>query len=80
MRRRSGVCSQRSLAMCSAPPCASFRYLSHATFKLGLISGLKGKLYTLGGVQSKTVDQYDVETDTWANFFPSLRWPHPPAT
>jgi len=20
-----------------------------------------------------TVDQYDVETDTWANFFPSLR-------
>ena len=41
-------------------------------------SGLKGKLYTLGGVQSKTVDQYDVETDTWANFFPSLRWPHPP--
>ena len=35
---------------------------------------LQGKLYTLGGVQSKTVDQYDVETDTWANFFPSLRW------
>jgi len=34
---------------------------------------LQGKLYTLGGVQSKTVDQYDVETDTWANFFPSLR-------
>ena len=57
-----------------------YRYLSHATFKLGLIFGLKGKLYTLGGVQSKTVDQYDVETDTWANFFPSLRWPHPPAT
>ena len=35
---------------------------------------MQGKLYTLGGVQSKTVDQYDVETDTWANFFPSLRW------
>ena len=44
-----------------------------AKFKLGLIFGLQGKLYTLGGVQSKTVDQYDVETDTWANFFPSLR-------
>ena len=33
----------------------------------------QGKLYTLGGVQSKTVDQYDVESDTWANFFPSIK-------
>lgn len=34
---------------------------------------LKGKLYTLGGVQSKTVDRYDPETDSWKDFFPSLR-------
>ena len=34
---------------------------------------IPGKIYTLGGVQSKQVDQYDVETDTWADFFPSLR-------
>ena len=32
-----------------------------------------GKLYTIGGVQAKGVDQYDVETDTWSGFFPSLR-------
>ena len=25
-----------------------------------------GKLYTIGGVQAKGVDQYDVETDTWS--------------
>lgn len=34
---------------------------------------LNGKIYTIGGVQSKTVDQYDVETDEWKDFFPSLR-------
>ena len=34
---------------------------------------MKGKVYTLGGVQSKTVDQYDPETDAWKDFFPSLR-------
>lgn len=32
-----------------------------------------GKLYTIGGVQAKGVDQYDVETDAWSGFFPSLR-------
>lgn len=34
---------------------------------------LKGKLYTIGGVQSKQVDQYDVEADRWKDYFPSLR-------
>jgi len=34
---------------------------------------LNGKLYTIGGVQSKSVDQYDVEADEWKDFFPSLR-------
>ena len=34
---------------------------------------LNGRLYTLGGVQSKTVDQYDVERNTWVSHFPSLR-------
>jgi len=34
---------------------------------------LQGKLYTIGGVQSKQVDQYDIESDTWKDFFPSLR-------
>ena len=34
---------------------------------------VSGKLYTIGGVQAKGVDQYDVETDTWSGFFPSLR-------
>ena len=34
---------------------------------------LKGHLYTLGGVQSKSVDQYNPETDSWKDFFPSLR-------
>jgi len=37
------------------------------------ICSLNNKLYTLGGVQSKTVDQYDVELDEWKDFFPSLR-------
>ena len=32
-----------------------------------------GRLYTLGGVQSKQVDQYDPESDSWKDFFPSLR-------
>ena len=27
----------------------------------------------MGGVQSKQVDQYDLETDSWLPFFPSLR-------
>ena len=34
---------------------------------------ITGKLYTIGGVQSKQVDQYDVETDNWKDFFPSLQ-------
>ncbi|XP_023333600.1 kelch-like protein 3 [Eurytemora carolleeae] len=34
---------------------------------------LHGKLYTIGGVQSKSVDQYDLEKDEWKDFFPSLR-------
>lgn len=34
---------------------------------------LNGKLYTIGGVQSKSVDQYDPEKDEWKDFFPSLR-------
>ena len=34
---------------------------------------MQGKLYTIGGVQTKAVDQYDPETDAWAEFFPSLR-------
>ncbi|TRY68736.1 hypothetical protein TCAL_10748 [Tigriopus californicus] len=33
---------------------------------------LDGKIYTLGGVQMKTVDQFDVETTQWAVEFPSL--------
>ena len=32
-----------------------------------------GRLYTLGGVQSKQVDEYSPESDSWASFFPSLR-------
>ena len=31
---------------------------------------MKGKLLTIGGVQSKQVDQYDLETNTWAPHFP----------
>ena len=31
---------------------------------------MKGKLLTIGGVQSKQVDQYDLETNTWAQHFP----------
>ena len=34
---------------------------------------IAGRLYTLGGVQSKQVDQYDPESDSWKDFFPSLR-------
>lgn len=33
---------------------------------------LDGKIYTLGGVQMKTVDQFDVEAAQWAVGFPSL--------
>ena len=36
-------------------------------------SVLAGLLYTLGGVQSKQVDQYNPESDSWKDFFPSLR-------
>ena len=36
-------------------------------------SVLAGLLYTLGGVQSKQVDQYNPESDRWKDFFPSLR-------
>lgn len=28
-----------------------------------------GKIYTLGGVQTKQVDQFDVESGKWANQF-----------
>ena len=31
---------------------------------------MKGKLHTIGGVQAKQVDQYDLETNTWAAHFP----------
>lgn len=34
---------------------------------------LNGRVYTIGGVQSKTVDQYDVEKNEWVSHFPSLR-------
>ena len=40
---------------------------------LVLLRPVQGKLYTIGGVQTKAVDQYDPETDAWAEFFPSLR-------
>ena len=33
---------------------------------------LNGKLYTLGGVQTKQVDQFDLESCQWATHFPSL--------
>ena len=35
---------------------------------------MKGKLHTIGGVQSKQVDQYDLETNTWATHFPRQVW------
>ena len=33
-----------------------------------------GKLYTIGGVQSKQVDQYDVEADRWRAVFCSVTY------
>ena len=35
---------------------------------------MKGRLYTIGGVQSKQVEQYDLETNTWATHFPRQVW------
>ena len=31
-------------------------------------------IYNQGGVQSKAVEQYDVETEEWRDYFPSLRY------
>lgn len=42
-----------------------------ATFGAEMIY-LNGKLYTLGGVQSKVVDQFDLESGKWVEHFPSL--------
>ena len=33
---------------------------------------LKGKMYMVGGVQTKQVDQYDIERSSWVTHFPSL--------
>ena len=86
LKTKIGVSWLRNQVTSSAHQCASFRWPFTSAFfgfKIwylfilrGMVTSLilQGKLYTLGGVQSKTVDQYDVETDTWANFFPSLRW------
>ena len=41
--------------------------------ELTIFSVEPGRLYTLGGVQPKQVDQYNPESDTWKDFFPSLR-------
>ena len=54
-------------------------HLSYSTSKcdlqvLNVPHSFVGKLYTIGGVQSKQVDQYDVEADRWRAVFCSVTY------